>query len=953
MTGPGHAQSGWPFDTSDEAVRLRSEAIALSDKQRYAEALPLIRKSVSLEREIYGEQDARSLTGLRQLAFTYYKLARYQDALSVDERRLRVSVKALGDKHPDSIAALRDVAVAYQNVYDDGYARSLPLLEKALRLRTEVLGDRHADTLSVMTDVANAYGFTGRASEALALYEQQLRITTAAFGNKDERTQNALRVVASAYSDMGREAEAAAIFEKLLEVESAKGGDHRRETAFNLVRLAGSYNRLQRYTEALSLMQRAMQLRKEVFAAKDREAIHFIELLAATYTHLGREQDALPLFSEALKLNTQDGGERSFVTLRSMNALARCLELLGRLQEAEALHKRVLQLRIQVQGAQHADTIVSLVNLARVERQLGNMSEARTLYEKAVPAIEALRTNGDLSPENRQALFAQWVGAYKAYSGLLIAAGQAAEAFRIAELSKARTLLESTVMRRANQFTALDANERSRVEGLERRIARLNDAIAAAAEQPQQRLVLEAEKNQVIAQFAAYRRELGKKYPKYAQLNEVKILGSEAGQALLTDDTLLVSYLLDGDRLMAFTLSAHDLQARLLDDVPGLAQTIEAYRRVISDPRGAAGLQLAGDRVWRLRDGSYFVARSQPAPDSALVQDTEEIGRYLGDKLLEPLVQQLAGWKQLIVAADDALTVLPFEALPVAGKLLIADHDVRYIQSLSMLALLKSRDDDYRRLGDRKDLFAMGNPIYQAGAAEPASGKAPQKKGEMDAGIVVGKMVSLNPGDPRGIQRAFDLLQLKWPNLPGTEREISNVAHLFGAAQTTVFTRHEATEAKLLQLNNQHALSKYRYLLFSAHGYLSVEEPALSALVLGQIDKAPGTDGYVTASEWPSYDLRSDLVVLSACETGLGKIIQGEGVIGLPYALYVAGNKNTLLSLWPVVDASTAEFMTAFFSKLKAGATQSAALNDTKRDFITEGHFRQPVYWAPFVLYGY
>ena len=86
--------------------------------------------------------------------------------------------------------------------------------------------------------------------------------------------------------------------------------------------------------------------------------------------------------------------------------------------------------------------------------------------------------------------------------------------------------------------------------------------------------------------------------------------------------------------------------------------------------------------------------------------------------------------------------------------------------------------------------------------------------------------------------------------------------------------------------------------------------------MLGQVDKVPGTDGYITAAKWPNYDLKSDLVVLSACDTGMGKVIQGEGVMGLPYALYVAGNKNTLLSLWPVVDESTAEFMVIFFQKI-------------------------------------
>jgi len=93
--------------------------------------------------------------------------------------------------------------------------------------------------------------------------------------------------------------------------------------------------------------------------------------------------------------------------------------------------------------------------------------------------------------------------------------------------------------------------------------------------------------------------------------------------------------------------------------------------------------------------------------------------------------------------------------------------------------------------------------------------------------------------------------------------------------------------------------------------------------------------------------------VLSACDTGLGKVVQGEGVMGLPYALFVAGNKNTMLSLWPVADESTAQFMTAFFGRLQKGATQAAALNDTKREFIAGSRYDQAIFWAPFLLYGY
>jgi CHAT domain-containing protein len=949
LIAPCQAQFTLPFGKTAEAENLKREANALNDKQRYAEALPLIKKAVDLEREAYGNEDARCFGGLRVLAYTYYKLARYRDALSVEDRLLRLSVKVLGEKHPDSITALRSVGIEYSNT-DGDYIRALPLLEKALRLRTEVLGEQHQDTLQVMTDVANAYLFTGREADALALYEKELRIVSSAYGATDVRTLDPLLLIGLAYSNMGREAEALPVFERIWHDSVARWGEKSKTAIFNLVRVAGSYSRMNRNDEALKLMLRAMQLRKEAFPPKDRETIYFIEILAGIYMNLGRGSDALPLYEEAVKLNTADAGEKGFIALRSMGKLAHCHEVLGHWEEARKLYQHVLTRQTEVQGAQHSDTISTMVNLADVERHLGNDGEASTIYAKAIPAIESVRAKGDWSAENRQALFLQWVGAYKAYAGLLIAAGNDAEAFRISELSKARTLLESTAIRYADQSAVLTEDERNKARAFEWRIAKLNDAIAATGNRSERRLALEADKNQVVVEFAAYRRELVAKHPKYAQLTDVKVLGADAARAALPDGALFVSYLLDDDRLMVFTLSPNDLQAKPLGSIPGLATTIEAYRFLLSHPSRIATL---GKGVWRLADGSYVVARSAPAPEAAAVDDVAEIGSYLGQRLLDPIASRLTNWKRLIISADGAVAMLPFETLPLGGTFLIADHDVSYAQSLAMLALLKSRDEDYQQRRARKDLFAMGNAIYEATSSRQAARGVQVSDSQPVSGLDITKVLSRNVGASDNVERAFSLLNMRWPNLPGTETEVANVARIFGPDHSATFTRQDATEAKLLQLNKEHALADYRYLLFSTHGFLSMEEPALSAVVLGQVSKAAGTDGYVTAAEWPGYELASDLVVLSACETGLGKILQGEGVMGLPYALYVAGNKNTVLSLWSVADESTAEFMTLFFAKLKSGMPQSAALNETKREFIAGPRFKHPFFWAPFVLYGY
>jgi hypothetical protein len=152
-------------------------------------------------------------------------------------------------------------------------------------------------------------------------------------------------------------------------------------------------------------------------------------------------------------------------------------------------------------------------------------------------------------------------------------------------------------------------------------------------------------------------------------------------------------------------------------------------------------------------------------------------------------------------------------------------------------------------------------------------------------------------------------------------------------------------------LNASGELGRYRYLLVATHGYLSYTHPSLSAIVLRQ-PGAAGFDGYLTAAELPLYELTSELIVLSACETGLGPVRAGAGVMGLPLALMVAGNRNAVVTLWSVPDASAAEFVTRLFRHLKAGAPPDEALTATKREMARHPRFGHPVHWAGFVLYG-
>ena len=192
-----------------------------------------------------------------------------------------------------------------------------------------------------------------------------------------------------------------------------------------------------------------------------------------------------------------------------------------------------------------------------------------------------------------------------------------------------------------------------------------------------------------------------------------------------------------------------------------------------------------------------------------------------------------------------------------------------------------------------------------------------------------------SPAEMRGSQ-----LRFKFGDLQYASQELDKVSSLF--ERKAIFKREKATEKNLREMNASGELSKYKYLLFAAHGIFVPEKPQYSSIVLSQQFTDEDNDGYVTVGEWMSYDLRSNLIYLSACESGI------------PYALTIAGNKDTVMSLWKVNDEATAEFTSAVFEKLSRGETEVSALNETKREFLKQANplYRSPSVWAAFLLYG-
>jgi CHAT domain-containing protein len=901
-----------------------------------SEALSLLEKTYLLSKEVLGEKHLDTLTILNNLALIYQELGRLSEALPLFEKAYRLHKEVLGEKHPNTLISLTNLAGIYKEL--GRLSEALPLFEKGYRLSKEVLGEKHPETLISLSNLARIYHDPssvgtglGRLSEALPLFEKGYSLTKEKLGEKHHDTLITMNNLAQIYHDpssvgtgLGRLSEALPLFEKAYRLHKEVLGEKHPNTLISQNNLASIYLELGRLSEALPLFEKGYRLNKEVLGEKHPETLISLNNLASIYDRLGRLSEALPLYEKCYRLSEEVLGEKHPFTLASLNNLAATYyKGLGRLSEALPLLEKGYRFRKEVLGEKHPDTFISLSHLAHAYAKQGNTNQAIQNLETFVAGVESLRSS-DLSAENRRSWFKQWVKGYFLLSELYVEQSRQRDAFRLAEMSKARTLLESMAAKIAAQQSGLTTADQKQLQGYETRIASLNHRIAKALEENRidERVSLESEKNQVLSQRTQFERKLKAKYPKYAKLSEAQILAANEGARLLPAEAVFISYLTFENRVLAFTLQANgQLTAHNLGEIPSLEKDLETYRRQMA--RG------------RIRGKVFYVKK----------KDTQKLSSTLGKRLLEPLKDIIKDKRQWIISPSGPLAFIPFETLRFEGEKqpVIVQHQISYVQSLSVLALLQERDKAYKNLKKRGSLFAMGAPIYQ-------SVDATKQPTEID--LKMAERMVRGGGD---YVRAFRQLDQKWDNLPGTEKELEQLGNLFFLKKhrSRIFKQADATEANLQRFNRSGLLAKYRYLVFSVHGYLSPQVPELSALVLGQVNNPEGIDGYITAGEWAGYNLKSDLMVLSACETGLGDAVSGEGVMGLAYALYVAGNKNTILTLWSISDEVTVEFIKRFFVKLKAGVGQVEALTATKREFLKKGgDYSKPQYWAAFVLYG-
>ncbi|HET6854947.1 MAG TPA: CHAT domain-containing protein [Pyrinomonadaceae bacterium] len=596
--------------------------------------------------------------------------------------------------------------------------------------------------------------------------------------------------------------------------------------------------------------------------------------------------------------------------------------------------------------------------------------QALANYRESLGTIETLRQGSLRADESRSTFLATikdvFDEAAAAYSGMALTANSTAgaplsgkaleyagEAFRINEQSRARSLLDMLAETDAAITEGVPAELLKRKqENIERQqeIADVLTGITVSTEELKQKPAeLDAELEKLQTEYEEIENQIRTASPRYASLTANKPLSlAEVQQNVLDDQTVLVEYALQPDESYLFVATKGEVNLFKLpgrSNVEKLAMDLRAQLIPSKLQRRIVGIDVAE------ANRGLGIATAAPEDVAPFVAASNALYKVV----LEPAAGMI-GEKRLMVVADGALNYIPFEVLLKSADTgdfsslgyLVKTNEVVYAPSASVVAAIKQQ----RAKSTSRAMLIIADPVFNSNdarakktAATPASDAEVRGLGIQSALADVAG--SNAPAKPDAAMEGLPLARL---NGTRTEAEqISKLAKTAGAS-ADVWLDLEANEDNL----GTRDVTKYRIIHVATHGLLNAERPQFTGVVLSLVGNKTH-DGFVRTDEVFNLRLGSPLVMLSACETGLGKEKRGEGIMGLTRAFMYAGAPTVGVSLWSVADKSTADLMTDFYRRLLStgdSTTSSGALRGAQLAMITGKKYSAPFYWAPFVLVG-
>ncbi|MDQ3256100.1 MAG: CHAT domain-containing protein, partial [Acidobacteriota bacterium] len=932
---------------------------------------------------------------LGSIGSVYIGLGNNAQSLTYSRQSL-AAFEALGQK-VEAARALNQIGIAHHN--SGNFTEALEHYQKSLVIRQEV-GDK-AKIAETVRNIGNIHTVQGRYDEALEYYQQSL--TFIAASGDDSGLASALNNIGVVYENQGNLAEAMALYRKSLTIRERLGNKLRIAIALNNI---GSIYRMQgNYQQALDYLQRSLGIRQSL---GDKFGISSsLNNIGAIYREEGDSTLALKHFQQNLAVAGEMGNkgliaillneignisyntndylkasecyEKSLAiseasgikveTAKSLNGIARVSYAEGKHRQASESAERAATIARQINTRHQLSAALTIAGMAY--RAIGQPDRARAAFAEAINVVEFLRSNVG-GQESRTSYFATAQQPYELYIDLLMqlhkqrpSEGHDALALQTNERARARSLLEALSEARADIRQGVDTELLRHERGLQQRLnatAERHVRLLSGKHTEEQAATVKKEIDALTAEFQDVQAQIRQKSPRYAALTQPAPLTLREIQTDVLDaDTLLLEYALGEERSYLWAVTPTSITSY---ELPKRAEIDTAARRVYE--------LLSDHKLWTTTG------------DAAGAQYAAAAAR-LSQMVLAPAVAQIQG-KRLVIVADGGLQYVPFGALPkpqwsvssgqwseksknrpltTDHRPLISEHEIISLPSASTLSVL--RRETANRQPAPKSVAVLADPVFEktdervataiaarvggarSGATEPASNRAENSDFQSaNSRLLLERAFGQQPaiGEVGGTMREA----LRIPRLPFTRREAEAIL--------AVTPTREGMKALDFRASRQTAISpglaQHRIVHFATHGLLNSEHPELSGVVLSLVDEhGKPVDGFLRLHEIYNLNLPAEMVVLSACQTALGKEIKGEGLVGLTRGFMYAGAPRVVASLWKVNDVATAELMKRFYSgMLKENLRPAAALRVAKVAMWKQKRWHSPYYWVAFELQG-
>jgi CHAT domain-containing protein len=924
------------------ARKLYERAIKLRDAGNYDEATQLFERVIETYQRILGPNSHELAATIHDLAVLYLYNGDYSKVEPLSQRALAIYQKTLGPEHPHVAVSLNLLAVLYLRRGD--YLSAGQLSQRAVTIKEQSLGSEHPSLANYLHNLACIYYSKGDYGRAEILYERALAIREKALGPEDRWVAQSLNNLADLYYNRGDDNKAELMHQRALAIREKSLGPEHPDVAQSLGNLAGIYRGRKDYAKSKPLYQRAQAIIEKTFGPEHLKNATPLTGLALLYSDQGDYERAERLHQRALAIREKVLGPEHPDIASSLHHLAVDYRRRGADAEAERLFQRALAVRRKALGQEHPAVYESLNDLAMLYAVKGDISQAVTFQAQANAIGERnLALNLAIGSERQKLAYLTLLS--KGTNFTLSLHSQAAPSDQ-----RALNLAFTTLLRwkgrgldaMTNTIALLRRQATPEVQALFDQLAvarsqlatlTLRKSAVAGPRTYQERLRLFEE------QVEKLESELSLRSVEFR--TQAQPVTLDAIQAVLPADSALIEFSVytpqefrteknKTPRYLAYVLPAQGQPEWVdLGDTTIIDRAVNAWRKSLRNPKRT---------------------------------DVGRLARAVDEKVMQPVRPLLGAARRLLIAPDGLLNLIPFAALVnQQNRYLIERYAISYLTSgRDLLRMQNSKPS-------KNPPLVVANPIF--GSVMPGVARAARNSG------------SLPVGDWASNQRQAqsDPTEVFFQPLLGTEREALAIKAMLPEA--AMLLREQATETALKQSKAPIVLHVATHGFFLSDpdaptaetGGLSsednlnisglrlskwaakIENPLLrSGLALAGVNehRAGNDDGVLTAMEAASLDLwGTKLVALSACDTGVGEVKNGEGVYGFRRALVLAGSETQVMSLWPVEDKATG-ILIGYYRRLLEGEGRGEALRQIQLERLKDWKLRHPYYWASFIQVG-